>query len=218
MPRSEIWRRWRSTALWLALAGVPLGVVLLGLGATCRPAWYAPPAVDVGRLRDDKAALLDIENRISAALNAGRAVRIEVTAAQVNRWLAAREEFQPFAQLNFGPLERPMVDMHRGALHVAATVPWRGARPVAQFAVRPVLTAEALQLEIVGVRLGTIPIPRTWIAAALDAAGQNGGQRSGATLILPRTGTWPNGKCPFRLREVTVGEGALTFVLEPLGR
>lgn len=202
--------------LWLTFAGIPLCIALLVLGATCRPAWYVPAAVDVGRLRDDKAALLDIENRISAALNAKQAVRIEVTAAQVNRWLAAREEFDPFAQLNLGPLQRPMVDLRQGAVRGAATVPWQGARPVVQFAVRPVLTADTLQLEIVGVRLGVVPIPRTWLAAALDAAGRNGGERSGATLILPRTGTWPNGKCPFRVREVTVGEGALTFVLEPL--
>ena len=97
---------------------MPLALLALflaaGAAATCRPSWYRPASIDYSRLERDKHAQLQLENQISAALNKGRSIEIELEQSQVNRWIAGRAELWPGEAPSLAPFARPQVEFLRG--------------------------------------------------------------------------------------------------------
>lgn len=212
--RGVPWRRLAAAAGGLGL----LGVMFLGFGVTCRPAWYRPGSIDYRRLRADKAELLVLQERISAALNAGDEVHVELEQEQINRWLAARSELWPEAEQDWPVEADPAVVLGDDSIRVALTLRRGGFAMVVGVDCRITAGRESVMIALDRVRLGAVPVPR---ARALDrlraALSAELGELplSGNALLLKNAWVWPNGKRTFAIRDLQITEGRAAITLSP---
>lgn len=212
------WRVWVfGPALFLLVA-----ILGVGLAVTHRPAWYRPVPADPARLHADKAALVALEDEISAALNAGQPVRIQLREEQVNRWLAARTEMWPGLASDLGGVEDPWVSLADGVLRGAATIRRGTVEGVVALTGRVEVTEDTVVVRWDAAQLGAIPIPQKWVSYALariPASVRAAVQQDNAGVVTLRNEwVWPNGKRHFRLRDSQVSNGVVDIVLEPLPR
>jgi hypothetical protein len=214
--RGRLWRR----GLGLSAGLLAAGLVGLGCAAACRPSWYAPASVDYTRLAADKQALVALLDGIGDALNGSRPIEIEIDQARANRWIAARREIEmDLSGLPLDSLERPYVHFLPGnRVRLASLVGRESWRAVVTIEVRLTLEGDEVLMECTALRVGALPVPRSWIwsafAAAVErAAGpvrvQPGGVR------IPNRGVWQNGKRPFRIDRLTIEAGRAIFTLSP---
>lgn len=210
------WRIWAFGAVAVLL----VGILVAGFALTRRPAWYQPLPVDPAWLHADKAALIGLEDEISAALNAGRPIRFELREDQLNRWLAARADMWPEAVTDFGGLEQPWVSLVAGTLRGAATVRRGGVRGVLVLTGRVDVTDDTITVHWDTARLGAVPIPQKWVSYALaqlpPSARVTTDEGTAGMVALRNELVWPNGRRHFRLREFQVSDGAVNIMLEPL--
>ena len=207
----------------LAVLGVTIVVLPLvgGLALTCRPSWYQPVSIDYTHLQEDKRTQLRLENEISAALNNNRAVEIELEEAQVNRWIAARDELWPGETPSLEPFPRPqVVFLEPNRVRLAALVERSGMPVVLSATFQIDLQADGLVLSWERARAGVLPTPGKLIEQAarrltrrlrLDEQAATAGQ-----VTLPGEWTWPNGKRRFRLADLAINDGVLRVTLVPL--
>lgn len=215
-------RRHRRVVVAMVLLLLAGGGLTLGFALTWRPAWYRPASVDLARLRADKAALFKLQENISAALNAGRAITFELHEDQVNRWLAARAELKLLAEVDALPLADPVVSFSPAGIRIASLVQRHGLALV--LSARGQITPTGTQVVVTcdAVRLGALPVPRSWFWNALadfrrTADPTNPPARPGA-IILPNEWLWPNGKRPFWLHEFECSDGRVRITLRPVPR
>ena len=210
------WRRW----VLLACAGLFVLFASLGVAATRRPGWYRPEPIDRERLHADKAALVSLQDEISAALNSGHEIRFRLDEAQINRWLAARAEMWPESAMELGSLQDPQVSLADGEIRIGATATKGSLRTVVALVCRVEVGEERIVVEHGGVRLGAIPVPAAWISDLIRRVSINSHgaiqANSPRTVALENDWVWPNGKRRCRLRELHVSAGAAEVVLEPL--
>ena len=193
-----------------------LGLAVAGSAAAWRPGWYRPAAVDHARLRDDKAALATVQDEISAGLNGGERVTVRLTAAQLNRWLAARAELWPAAAEL--PVQEPCVELTPDGLRVGTVLEWRGWRVVGSARIGVQVGTDEIALRVVDAAVGALPVPAAWLVdglARLPGVRDAGGRAVGSEVWVPNDLTWPNGRRRFRVVEMRPAASEWTFVLEP---
>ncbi len=211
------YRQWKGL---LAIAGtvILLGGVTLGLALTWRPAWYRPLRVDHQLLRADKAALVGLQDRISAALNAGQPVEFVLDEAQVNRWIAAREQIWPDSGGIPALLEEAQVRFTPDGIRVGVLVRGWGFGTAASvlFDVSP--EAEELQISTGGARAGAVPVPARLLLGRLlrNEHGSDGIQVADGKLRMANVFVWPNGRRELRLDGVRASLGRLRVRLVPI--
>lgn len=198
-----------------------IGLLLVVGGAlTCRPPWYQPLSIDYSRLEDDKRAQLRLENRISAALNRGSPIEIELDEAQVNRWIAARHELWPGEVPSLEPFRRPqLVFLDRNRIRLGALVEHSALKVVLSVTFRIDLQPDNLVVTLEAVHAGTLPAPRRVIRPAAAKLADRSGLPEEAIaegrIALPNEGTWPNGKRRFRVSDLSIRKGTIRVRLEP---
>lgn len=187
----------------------------------CRPAWYAPRSIDYHLLASDKHAQIQLENRISAALNAGESVEVVLTQELLDRWIAARHELWPGEAPSLDSLEQPVLVLEEnGVVRAAALYTRGGLRCVLSTAFRIGINERDILITPVSVRAGLLPAPLGFVERVLDdLAGKSRSrdftlERRG--LALRNEWTWPNGKRLFRFSDLTISAGELRVRLEPL--
>lgn len=204
-------------------AALMAGLAAIALLATCRPAWYRPGSIDYTQLAADKSELFRRQDAVSAALNAGRPVEIELGQAQVNRWLAARGEIWPHLPADaLAPFDAPQVEFMDGnRVRIAAEAAYRGLRGVVSVvgAVEPGTERVRIRWEQVG--LGRLTIPRRWV---IDAARETlvrvleeHGTVGDAAIELRNEWIWHQGRPRFSIRELEITSGKARIVLQPRG-
>lgn len=204
-PPRWVWASAGTVLLVVALAA------LLALAAH-QPPWFAPTAIDYARLPADKRRFVDLLDGIGDDLYAGRAADLRLSADQLNRWLAARSELPSAYQLELGPVRFPQtLLLGDGRIRVAGVVSRWGFDLVGWADLRLSLADELLAVEFERARLGALPLPRTWLAAALPDSVANAETRG-----IPRGGRWPNGERPFRLEAFAIEPNELRVTLTPL--
>lgn len=216
VPRGRRVRRWLVVS---ACVGV-VGLAAVGLGVTCRPATYRPTSVDAGRLRDDKAALAELQESISAGLNAGREVSVRLTEEQINRWLAGWAEIWPDAPWQRAGLRHPQVTLLDEAVRVGVTIDTGAWSAVITCSARLEVSASELALRCTGVRVGVIPVPAGWVlsAGAGSAPIEEAEARVvGDRLVRSNAWVWPNGHRHYRVSVCRVTPGQIEVVLQPVG-
>lgn len=218
-------RRRRILRLTLIAAAL-LAVLLLLIGslASCRPTWYTPRAIDLATLRTDKQDLVNLADRISAALASGESVRIELDQAQVNRWLVARNDMWPDDPLpRFGPLRDPQIEFLDGArIRLAAAIDWNGFTPVASIELSGATRPDDIAINLRHAAVGLVRVPVPPLADWLDPTRHlpPGSTWDDAThrLVLRNRWEWRNGRVPFRIEGISAAAGRLTITLAPLNR
>jgi hypothetical protein len=214
--------RWRRIGLWSAPALILATGALVWGAALWRPSWYQPLRVDRARLKSDKAAFANLLGHISDELNAGRAVTVELTQDQVNRWIAARHEL-------FLDEDVELLDQIPGAfvsfldgqrVRVAGQGRWKGWDCVLSAVVRLEANADAVDARCVSLAAGTVPIPPSWAPETERAIRihDRTAQRDGLHVRAENDWVWFNGKRPFRFRDVQTEPGVLRVTLEPTVR
>ncbi len=196
-------------------------LVAIIVAVTCRPAWYEPQSIDYARLEEDKRTQLHIENQVSAALNQHRSINVELTEAQINRWIAARDELWPGQVPSLEPLHRPMIRFLDGNRVSLAAEAQRGAlQAVVSLTLEVTLAGENVEISWSAARAGALPLPRGFleqVAHKLEGAVHSSSVNlTDGRIVLPRTGLWPNGKRRFRVAALTIEAGRLRIQLEPL--
>jgi len=220
-PNRPAWHRrlrWRRVLLGLALLGVA-GLIGAGAAATYRPQWYTPPTVNYAQVRHDKAALLTLQDRISAALNAGHELAFELNEAQLNRWLAARGEMWPELEELPPGITLPYVRLLDGAARCGVTVSGRAGQAVLSATVGVRVTEDEIVLEGRELAVGALPAPVSWLLKRWRMDGQDPlamqNDASTGELRLRNRWVWPNGKRPCRLRELRIHDGGAEVVIAP---
>jgi len=213
-------RAWRI----LTLIGSVLSLTTFALGAcaiTCRPDWYDPPMIDYARLAQDKRDLTNTIERINVALNDRRPVTIELDERQVNRWIAARDEWpEDWYRFEIKPLRDPMIRFLDGnRIGLAALARRAGFGTVLSCVVRIELNGDQVRLYWEEASAGVLPAPRGLLARAVRTAPGTGEDllaflREGR-LEYPNRWVWPNGKPRFRIRDLRIDDGRLRIQLEP---
>ncbi len=216
----------RRIGVWLRGLGLlavllVAGLVGLGCAATCRPRWYTPVSVDYTSLPADKQALVALVDGIGDALNAGRPVEVRLEESQVNRWLAARREIEmDLSGLPLDLLERPCVQfLPGGRLRLAWPLEREGWQTVVTIEMRLTLKDGQVLMECTALRLGSLPVPRSWahraVTAALAGAEQPVWLERDGLVRLPGRGVWQNGRRPFTIDRLTIEAGRMAFTLSP---
>lgn len=216
-------RRGRRIALLAAALSAAL-LPALGLLASCRPAWYTPRAIDLATLRTDKQDLVNLADRISAALAAGDSIRIELDQAQVNRWLVARNDMWPDDPLpRFGPLRDPQIEFLDGArVRLAATIDWYGFTPVASIELSAASRPDAVSVDLRHAAVGCVRVPvpplSNWLDPSRHLPQGSTWDDAAHRLILPNRWEWRNGRIPFVIDDVSTTAGRLAVTIAPLAR
>lgn len=217
--RKPHWWRRVSLVSTLLLLGL-LGFVYFSTRSV--PAWYHPAAIDTARLSDDKRDLTNLLDAIGGALNGERTAEIVLDEAQLNRWLAARNEMPLPAEWSYdvNGIEKPQINLlGDGNLRVAATVQRGSSDYVLACLVHLDLVEGRLQLTPTDVTLGGLSLPRI----VLDWATKQAAARAPGKQVLdlshgvelPARGTWPNGKRRFSLAAIEVSPGQIKLQLKP---
>jgi len=218
MPRLRLPFRWRIAVL-ATTAALTVLLIIVGCAATCRPGWYEPAAVDYERLRQDKVDLLQLQDDISAALNAGQTIEFTLAEDQVNRWITARGELWPDIGLDLGPLRDPVVHFAGGQIRLGATLSAAGFRPVLAVACRGAASADNVRIELTGMRIGVLPIPagafNDTLAASLKHSRLPATLPEAGVILLRNDFVWPNGKRRCRVATLEIGDGTVRVVIEP---
>ncbi|MCK4341435.1 MAG: hypothetical protein KAY37_06915 [Phycisphaerae bacterium] len=220
-PTRRVPARTRRLIVGLTLCGLVLATPLaLGLAATCRPTWYRPASIDRARLRDDKRELVNLLDRIGAALNERRRINFQLQEDQVNRWIVARAEMWPEAAIDLGPLQHPQVSFLDDGVRIAALMEQHGLRAVISVTFRVDVTIDEIRINYDSARLGALPVPRGWLSDWMaqmpiaDHVIRDSGPDG--TIVLQNDWIWPNGKRRYRVADLRISAGQANVVLEPL--
>ncbi len=213
-------RRWWPRVLIVLAIGLPVMAVVLVLGTTHRPGWYQPRGVDYGRLHEDKMSLAELQERISAAVNAGDPVSFEISTEQLNRWIASRGEIWPEARADLGPLIDPQVRISDGQVQIGARAERSGWGTVVSLTVRAKVLDQVIRVRCDGVHTGAWPVPIGWLwesvqsLAAKHADWLRSPERG--VVLIRNEWVWPNGRRLCRLVELELAEGKIRVTLEPV--
>jgi hypothetical protein len=226
-------RRRRRRIVALTIAGGMLLLAIAGwLSLQHIPAWYNPqpvPAVQLQHVKDDLVATVA---SLSERMNGGAPFTFRITQAQLNAWLAAREQIWPPAQAWIPPeMENPYVVFRPGRIVLAGTVRWGGIRTVLSAAAAPSVTDAGVTVRLSDIRGGSLPVPDAWVRQQLESLELRQRRRHAedpATMLplgellegasFPAEFVWPNPHRPFRLLDIRVEDGALTLEIQPLPR
>lgn len=217
-------RLWRTGLIVTSLTGFAL-LIAGGCALTCRPAWFATQAVDFARLPDDKRALVSIVDGIGAGLQTAEPLTVELTADQVNRWLVARRELSPEEWLDakLPDLDRlPSLQvsfLSGNRVRLAILAEQAGFGTVVSVVLHVEADPDELRTRIVGVRMGLLPVPRSWVLAALRSAGGEAAAVADAdgSWRAPNDFVWPNGKRRFRVDEIATSDNRVRLRLSRAG-
>jgi hypothetical protein len=103
---------------------------------------------------------------------------------------------------------------------VGTLADYAGVRGVASLACRVTIADERITIHCDAARLGALPIPRGWVATGLERLPASDGvlvnPRGGGMISIRNDLVWPNGRRRCRLAELTVVDGVVTVVIEPM--
>jgi len=220
-----------SRLRWLALlAGTAIAVLIVSayLALSYRPLWYQLPHVappQYQQIRDEVTGLI---SAVGTALHDERPVRLTLTDRQVNRWIAARRQIWPTLQGYLPPsLADPYVRFAGSRIVVAVRFESRWLRCLLSAEVRVRLdeSAQVLRVSLEGLRVGAVPVPRSFVLKLLRQRLRTAGLPgplatlvSQGDFVVPNRFVWPNGKFPFRLGMLAVNDGRLSLEIVPLPR
>ncbi len=219
-------RRWLGWASASSL--VVLGVTLLVLWMMFQhiPAWYVPVEVsseDLPRVRRESSRWVD---GVSDKIVRRRTFEIELQEYEVNQLLTALPDVMPLSSDTgvgrYWPKEvvAPVVSFGDGYIRVAV----RLVQDLWQCIVTIDLSIEVTEdgryliLALREVHGGSLSIPRDILQRALGPLLEDVDHISELYdgLRVRNSFTWPNGKRRFRVESITVLDGVLKVVIDPL--
>lgn len=211
------------------LAGAAIVFVVGWLLSHYRPVWYRPARIteaELPRIRGEVTVFLD---EFGDALVAGQPFEAEISATQLNDWLAAWPELYP----SDNPLA--LVGVHEPAIGFSTRGIDAGGRfrsvvfeaiVHARLDVQISPDGSGLLIAVTRARIGSLPAPTALImrlvgnvsnlthgakASSRDAMAGEG------RLRLVNRFIWPNGRRAFRIRSLALDSpGTMRLVIEPM--
>lgn len=200
-----------------------MSAILIGVAASCavlRPSWHVPAAINYATLNDDKAALVALYDRASAALNRRLPAVIEIDEALLNRAIAAHDEFWPELRELFAGLRDVRVRMHDGGEIEVAAVPTQLDLPVLAVLGARFSVDSRLRADLTHVGIGRLQIPGSLLwsrlrdSLALERLNRVAVDERG--LAIFNEWVWENGRVLFRVSRIEVSAGKLSLELTPI--
>lgn len=153
------WVRWLGGAFagLLGLAGA------IWIGVTHTPGWYRPACVTADDYRIIRNELPSFGSAIGAYLERGQPFRIELTDAQINRWLAARGQIWPsLRRVLPAEIQDPVIAFEPGRILVGARYEKNGVSTVLSLATTLEVegSGSAIAVRLGGVYAGLLPVPQ----------------------------------------------------------
>lgn len=223
---------------WLLRGTVAALALLLILGASSWllfqhvPAWFKPTHVAPQHRQLVKNSVTRAFNEFSEKVNQDEPFEFRLTAKEVNRWLAVRDEFGPDAREMFPPwLSEPMVIMRDGRFGFAGIVNWDDIRSVISLWFTIEVTGDKLNLRLAEVYGGSLPIPASAVLGQLRGwISHAGGDKAAAArqlhdieqLLEGKTVEnrlfWRNGERDYRLLDIQLVDGEIRLKAQAIPR
>lgn len=219
-PAPRSWtRRLLRYCLFSAALGL-LAVLALILAITWKPAWYQPVALDFASLDADKAFVASTADRVGDALIRGQSVTLEFDEAQLNRILAARDEWPQGREYSLGPISDPYIDLRDDdRIRLGARASYGVVRAVVSATFGFKVTDELLTIRLDEAAAGVAPAPGGVLERVTrqlaEQAGHRSAQQTGEGLSLINDFVWPNGRIRYRVSEIRVDDSKLRLTLKP---
>ncbi|MBK8915862.1 MAG: hypothetical protein IPM64_14930 [Phycisphaerales bacterium] len=217
-------RRWRIRHILYALLALGAATVgVLALIASWRPPTYQPPAIDRARLPDDQRDLVNLLDRIGAALNEGRAITFSLEEAQLNRWLAARDELFIDSRMDLPPeVQGPQIRIsERGMFELAAQFDTGFFRPVVRLGIAAKLEGDDVRVSPGSLYVGGLRLMWSGLPPGMIRTGGSTGMNlrvAGNDVLVQNRFTWSNGRRDFRVTQLDFAAGKVTVTFEPVAR
>ncbi len=203
----------------------------VGLAAWREPSWYTPPVVPPTQRQQVRNSLIAAEQAFTERLRAGGPPFVyHLHQDDLNRWIAMRREIYPLIdELLPAQLGDPFILFDTNRILVAGRYRLGPIEVVASMEITAAIRDEALVLTASGLRCGSVGLPLGLLDAELSrpacrrpgetwpgSPGMDGDLRSG--LRVGTEAWWKNGGIDYRVLEVQVAPGRLSFTIQPLGR
>lgn len=230
--------RWVSLAMAMVTAAI---LVVLWMKFHRIPAWYVPVEVsveDLPRIRSESSRWAD---DIGDKVVRRRSFEIELHEFTVNEFLAALPDIAPDAD-RYLPREvlDPCIDLRDGEIHFGARLVQEAWQCIVTLAIAVQVTDDGRYLAVAlrDVRGGSLSIPQSLLQRVVgplleDAQkalqrGRSSNVWSEAFRDVDSVGklyegvrvrnrfTWPNGNRRFRIESITVLDGVVKVVIDPL--
>mgnify|MGYP000455393062 CR=1 FL=1 len=229
--RRALGRDRRRQAVGLAALALAGGLLGLGLAAWHEPGWYAPPVIPAEQRQRVRNSLVAAEQAFTEQLLVGGPpFMYHIYQDDLNRWIAMRREIYPLIDELLPPeLGDPFIVFDEGRILVAGRCRWGPLEVVASLELTAEVSDTVLLLRATGLRCGSIGVPLGLLDAELSrptrrrpgetwpgSPGIDGDLRHG--LRLGTEARWKNGGIDYRVLDVRVEPGRLSFTIQPLGR
>jgi len=237
------WKSWRRRLGTVVRIGVPLlllACVVLWLCFQHRPAWYRPALLDDGGVERASRRAIRWAAEISDRMVRAGPFDVFVTETELNEFAVVLPALFPDAFQDWPEeISGPAVAFRDGLIHVGLLCEYGGWRAVVVLRLTVTLSGDgrSLRIALSGIRGGALPIPRGWISASLR--GPLGRLKASirprvharyqsllnridslddlvSGVRIPNRFVWPNGKRPFRLTVVEVGDRRLRIRVQPM--
>lgn len=225
-------RRWLLRGAVGSLALLLVGGVASWLAFQHVPGWYKPVHVAPQHRQVVKNSVTRAFNEFSEKVNQDGPFEFRLTAKELNRWLAVRDEFGPDAREMFPPwLSEPMVIMQAGRVGFAGIVNWESVRSVVSLWFTVDVAGDELNLRLAEVRGGVLPVPastvlgqvRGWISQADDDEASTARRLRDIEQLLAGKSMenrlfWQNGERDYRILKMTLADGEIRLTAQAIPR
>lgn len=235
-PRSTV-RRW---VMRIVCYTGPVGVVATLFTLQHRPSWYRPVHLTDVEARDARADATRMVDEMGDKLDAGVPFEMVLHEQNVNAWLTATPQaWQELFRSSEIDVADPAVAFVDGHVIIGALFHWGPWPLILATTWRPDVSPdrESIDLRLVNVRGGSLPIPTGVLASVAEAlhsyvgSSTNGGAQSVTQTVVehatPITAfidgipisnlfVWPNGERAFRINAIEVGNGQLRIEIDPV--
>ncbi len=238
-------RRAKRRRILERLATVLLMVVPVVLGALWltfqhKPAWYQPVVVDEAAIEQAKRETIGLADSISDQMVAGKTFEVVLQEGSVNAWLAALPFAWPGVRDAWpSTLSEPAVSFEDDGVRVGVLWSDRGWKAIVSvhLSVRVSSDGRSLRFALKDVSGGSLPVPHGLLSRLVDPLldrarrGDDGGSVAGLLPAIGKAGSvgaffdgvdvanrsvWFNGDRPFRFESISMVDGELRLVIEPL--
>jgi len=235
-------RRWVVRAFCVLLMAAPFVVVVLWLALHHKPVWYRPITLDEAGIEQARRDVISTADFVSDRIVQGDSFDVVLTERSINEWLTALPDAWPDAHVELPPeIRDPAIGLRDGSVRVGAHYAADSCQAILSLRFRLTVSADKTRLMFAldSAYGGSLPLPNAVVREALDGllrqAKRSRRKPNGTTeplldtlqavrsaddlfegISLKNRFIWFNGKRPYRIESIKIGNGELRLRVDPL--